>query len=152
MSSLTLTAVSRHLPNTASFTALANLNRNTLHPCQLTAAAVTAKPQHHRFCPLYHHHPQTELTMKLTVLEKLFSENPSLDDIIRDTIDKRKNEDAFYVCDVNDILRKHKTWLLKLPRVRPFYAVKCNSSPIVLEILASLGIGFDCASKVSISE
>lgn len=87
--------------------------------------------------------------MKLTVLEKLFNQNPSLDDIIRETIVRRgKNDDAFYVCDVNDILRKHKTWLSKLPRVRPFYAVKCNSSPIVLETLASLGIGFDCASKV----
>jgi len=88
--------------------------------------------------------------MKITVLEKLFNQNPSLDDIIRDTIQKRKNEDAFYVCDVNDILRKHKTWLMKLPRVRPFYAVKCNSAPIVLEVLSSLGIGFDCASKTEI--
>ena len=86
--------------------------------------------------------------MKITVLEKLFNQNPSLDDIIRETILKRKNEDAFYVFDVNDILRKHKNWLLKLPRVRPYYAVKCNSSPIVLEVLSSLGIGFDCASKV----
>lgn len=86
--------------------------------------------------------------MKFTVLEKLFNQNPSLDDIIRDTISKKKNEDAFFVCDVNDILRKHKNWILRLPRVRPFYAVKCNSSPIVLDILSSLGIGFDCASKV----
>lgn len=88
--------------------------------------------------------------MKITVLEKLFNQNSSLDDLIRDTIQKRQNEDPFYVCDVNDILRKHKNWLLKLPRVRPFYAVKCNSSPIVLEILSSLGIGFDCASKTEI--
>lgn len=27
-------------------------------------------------------------------------------------------------------------------------AVKCNDHPTVLEILAALGIGFDCASKV----
>lgn len=86
--------------------------------------------------------------MKITVLEKLFNQNPSVDDIIRDTISKKKNEDAFYVIDVNDILRKHKNWLLNMPRVRPFYAVKCNSCPIVLEMLSSLGIGFDCASKV----
>lgn len=85
--------------------------------------------------------------MKLTVLEKLFNQYPSMDDFIRETIVKRKNEEAFFVCDVNDILRKHKNWMLRLPRVRPFYAVKCNSSPIVLETLASLGIGFDCASK-----
>ncbi|XP_046919366.2 antizyme inhibitor 2 [Dermatophagoides farinae] len=85
--------------------------------------------------------------MKITVLEKLFDQNPSVDDIIGETIMKRKNEDAFYVCDVNDILRKHKNWLMKLPRVRPFYAVKCNAAPIVLEVLSSVGAGFDCASK-----
>ena len=28
-------------------------------------------------------------------------------------------------------------------------AVKCNDNPVVLALLAQLGIGFDCASKVS---
>jgi len=28
-------------------------------------------------------------------------------------------------------------------------AVKCNDSPVVLALLAHLGTGFDCASKVS---
>lgn len=88
--------------------------------------------------------------MKITVLDKLFDQNPSIDDIIGETILHKKNEDAFYVCDVNDILRKHKNWLMKLPRVRPFYAVKCNSAPIVLEVLSSVGAGFDCASKKEI--
>ncbi|KAF7487783.1 Ornithine decarboxylase [Sarcoptes scabiei] len=88
--------------------------------------------------------------MKITILEKLFEQNPSVDDIIGETIAKRKNEEAFYVCDVNDILCKHKNWLLKLPRVRPYYAVKCNSAPIVLQVLSSVGIGFDCASKTEI--
>lgn len=35
-----------------------------------------------------------------------------------------------------------------LPRITPFYAVKCNDSLSVLKTLASLGTGFDCASKV----
>lgn len=30
-----------------------------------------------------------------------------------------------------------------------FTAVKCNDDQTVLEILAALGIGFDCASKVT---
>jgi len=30
-------------------------------------------------------------------------------------------------------------------------AVKCNDSPVVLALLARLGTGFDCASKVSYS-
>ena len=35
----------------------------------------------------------------------------------------------------------------KLPRVKPFYAVKCNTDDILLRILARLGTGFDCASE-----
>lgn len=30
-------------------------------------------------------------------------------------------EEAFYVCDIGDIIRKHKEWKSKLPRVVPFY-------------------------------
>ena len=77
-----------------------------------------------------------------------FGETPTVEDIVRDTILDGNSEDAFYVVDIQDILRKHKKWLLNMPRVQPFYAVKCNPSPIVLELLSSLGIGFDCASKV----
>ncbi|KAJ8923914.1 hypothetical protein NQ315_006690 [Exocentrus adspersus] len=61
-------------------------------------------------------------------------------------------EDAFYVCDVGDIVRKHKTWKAKLPRVEPYYAVKCNHSLAVLEVLSTLGTGFDCASKGEIEK
>ncbi|GIX97238.1 ornithine decarboxylase [Caerostris extrusa] len=34
-----------------------------------------------------------------------------------------------------------------MPRVDMFYAVKCNSDPVLLRTLAALNIGFDCASK-----
>jgi diaminopimelate decarboxylase len=53
----------------------------------------------------------------------------------------------FYVCDLGDIVRKHQAWKTLLPRVEPFYAVKCNDDPVVLGLLAKLGTGFDCASK-----
>jgi len=34
-----------------------------------------------------------------------------------------------------------------LPRVRPYYAVKCNSDPALINLLHALGSGFDCASQ-----
>lgn len=40
-------------------------------------------------------------------------------------------------------------WLKALPRVTPFYAVKCNDSRTIVKTLAAIGTGFDCASKVS---
>jgi len=82
--------------------------------------------------------------------ESIFSSlASSVDDTARSIIESGL-EEPFYVVDVQDILMKHKKWLISMPRVRPFYAVKCNSSALVLELLASLGLGFDCASKAEI--
>lgn len=34
-----------------------------------------------------------------------------------------------------------------MPRVTPYYAVKCNTDPAMVSLLAALGAGFDCASE-----
>ena len=60
------------------------------------------------------------------------------------------NHDAFYLLDAGDVFRKFEQWRRLLPRVEPFYAVKCNSDPVVLQSLHTLGTGFDCASMVEI--
>lgn len=77
----------------------------------------------------------------------------------RDTVDHTITEaslgddrDAFYVCDLGDLVKKHLRWFKALPRVTPFYAVKCNNSQSVVRILAALGCGFDCASKAEIQQ
>ena len=59
-------------------------------------------------------------------------------------------EDPFYMVDLGRLLLLHDTWQQSLPGVQPFYAVKCNNDPTLLQIMASLGCGFDCASKVSV--
>jgi ornithine decarboxylase len=56
-------------------------------------------------------------------------------------------DDAFYVANMGDIVEKHRIWSAQLPRVHPFYAVKCNDDLTTLSLLALLGTGFDCASK-----
>uniref|UniRef100_A0A8C0NCZ2 Antizyme inhibitor 2 n=2 Tax=Canis lupus familiaris TaxID=9615 RepID=A0A8C0NCZ2_CANLF len=56
---------------------------------------------------------------------------------------------AFFVADLGAVVRKHFCLLKCLPRVRPFYTVKCNSSPGVLKVLAELGLGFSCANKIA---
>lgn len=65
---------------------------------------------------------------------------------------REDKDDAFFVADLGDIIRKYKVWHQQLPRVEPFYAVKCNDDPAVLGTLASLGTGFDCASKAEIQK
>lgn len=59
-------------------------------------------------------------------------------------------EEPFLVADLADIVYKYKIWKLRMPRIQPFYAVKCNDAPAVLHLLAALGTGFDCASKAEI--
>lgn len=61
-------------------------------------------------------------------------------------------EDTFFVADLGEVYRQYQRWKLNLPRVRPFYAVKCNPDPKVLKLLSELGTGFDCASKAEIEQ
>lgn len=70
----------------------------------------------------------------------------TVSDIIKDTV-QEGGEDPFYVVDLGDIVFKYNLWKDLLPRVHSYYAVKCNDCPMVLELLAALGAGFDCASK-----
>ena len=50
--------------------------------------------------------------------------------------------------DLGRLIYLHDYWYDKLPRIQPFYAVKCNDDPAFLKTLAALGTGFDCASMV----
>lgn len=103
-------------------------------------------------------------------------------DIIRDIIKIEKPEDAFYIADIGDVIKRHHEWISKMPKVIPHYgilmkfitffvlfllkciykkiniaftygsqilAIKCNSNPTVIKVLAALNGCFDCASKVN---
>jgi len=61
-------------------------------------------------------------------------------------------EEAFYIVDLGAVLKKYKQWISLLPRVKPFYAIKCNSNPAIVKTLGSLGVNFDCASKAEIQQ
>lgn len=59
-------------------------------------------------------------------------------------------ENSFFIGDLGELNNLFKNWKLQLPRIQPFYAVKCNPNPIILKRLASFGVNFDCASKLEI--
>jgi ornithine decarboxylase len=61
-------------------------------------------------------------------------------------------EDTFFVADLGEVYRQHLRWKRNLPRVKPFYAVKCNPDTKLLGLLSALGTGFDCASKAEIEQ
>lgn len=54
-----------------------------------------------------------------------------------------------FAINLDDIQNKVVQWNRTFPRVRPFYAMKCNFAPPVVRFIANSGVGFDCASIVS---
>lgn len=82
----------------------------------------------------------------------VLEEHVTVRDVIAEIAANPKQDEAFYVCDMGDIVLKYEQWLRAMPRVKPFYAVKCNDSHSVLALLAQLGTGFDCASKVEVNK
>jgi len=84
---------------------------------------------------------------------EIVKDNISYKEIVTEKIyslEREDSDDAFYIVDMADVILKHKKWVQLLPRVEPFYAMKCNDDPMILKLLAGLGTGFDCASKSEI--
>jgi ornithine decarboxylase len=78
---------------------------------------------------------------------KLYGHDDDMYQIINDYLEHNQSEQAFYIIDVGEITKAYANWVNHLPRVQPYYAVKCNPNPVLLEVLASLGSKFDCASE-----
>lgn len=81
---------------------------------------------------------------------KLYGSDYDIYDIINDHLEDNQSEKAFYLIDLGEITKSYTNWINLLPDVKPYYAVKCNPNPVLLESLASLGANFDCASQTEI--
>ena len=56
-------------------------------------------------------------------------------------------DDGFILCDLTVVRRKLKAWYKMFPRIKPFFALKCNPDHMVAHVLGlNLDCGFDCAS------
>ncbi|XP_054158493.1 antizyme inhibitor 2-like, partial [Oppia nitens] len=58
-----------------------------------------------------------------------------------------KSDEPLNIFNVETVIKKHEQWLKLMPRVRPYYAVKCNPYKPLLRLLYAMGCGFDCASQ-----
>jgi len=77
----------------------------------------------------------------------------TVEDLIRDKINEAVVEnEAFYIADLGAVARKFDEWTSHLPRVKPFYALKCNPNNAIIKLLANLGANFDCASRSEIQQ
>jgi len=78
---------------------------------------------------------------------KPYGSDYSTYDIINDLLSDNQSEKAFYIIDITEVTKAYYNWITLLPTVKPYYAVKCNTNPVLLETLATLGANFDCASE-----
>lgn len=83
---------------------------------------------------------------------KLVAREADICDIINDFLEKNASEEAFYIIDIEEVIERYNKWCRLLPSVEPYYAVKCNPDPVIIEVLSALGSNFDCASKNEIKQ
>jgi len=80
-----------------------------------------------------------------------YDNNITITEIIKDQAAIILHDQPFYIIDLGQLIVSYEKWKTYLPTVKPYYAVKCNTNPIILETLANLGSNFDCASEKEIS-
>lgn len=66
--------------------------------------------------------------------------------------DEYEIDEPFYIINLKTIENLYNIWHYYLPNIKPYYAVKCNTDINIIELLASLGCNFDCASKEEIKK
>ncbi|NXG17489.1 AZIN2 inhibitor, partial [Grallaria varia] len=80
------------------------------------------------------------------MLEEGFTTRDLLESLLGELCQESEQQ-GFFMADLGDIVKKHLHFLKALPRVKPYFPVKCNSSEGVIRLLAELGVGFACANK-----
>ncbi|XP_075995425.1 antizyme inhibitor 1b [Genypterus blacodes] len=93
------------------------------------------------------------LADKPSYIIELLEGGVTLEDVIDGHICEQAlvEKSAFVVGDLGGLMQQHVCWQNTAPRLRPYFPVSCNSSPVVIEVLASLGLGFVCANKAEVN-
>jgi hypothetical protein len=73
-----------------------------------------------------------------------------MEGLVRELAAGTATASAFFVVDLSTVMSKINDWKQALPRVKPWYAMKCNSDEKICRMLAQADCGFDCASKAVI--
>ncbi|NXI99358.1 AZIN2 inhibitor, partial [Psophia crepitans] len=85
-----------------------------------------------------------------TMVEEGFTTRDLLENLLMELC-QASDQQAFFVADLGDVVKKHLHFLKALPRVKPYFPVRCNGSEGVIRLLAELGAGFACTSKAEIA-
>ena len=91
-------------------------------------------------------------TTRATFPEKVLYPVDNILSFMQEIAKNPQAPDAFYTVDIGEIVRLYQLWKASLGTVTPFYAIKANPDPVLVNILAALGTGFDCASEGEIRQ
>lgn len=93
-----------------------------------------------------------EILNDLTENVQIIDKKMDTYDIVNYFLENNQSEDPFMIINIGDVIRQYHKWNKYLPNIKPFYAVKCNPDPVILNLLAKLDVNFDCASKNEIAK
>jgi len=66
---------------------------------------------------------------------------------ISDGIDKENKDGGIYLCDLGEVISKHKIWLKTFSNIQSYYSVRCNKDQTFIKWLISMDVGFCCVNK-----
>lgn len=66
---------------------------------------------------------------------KVFDDAVDNMDVIKTIVDRKNQEDAFYILDIGDIINKHREWITKIPRVAPHYGMPSLKDTLSIALL-----------------
>lgn len=69
----------------------------------------------------------SQLYQALAAMDAVVVPENAVDVFAAGVIQRLELEDSFYVYDLGALARLHQAWTAAMPRVTPFYAVKCNT-------------------------
>jgi len=83
---------------------------------------------------------------------KVLMKHEPIQPFLQSILNKRTTDRPFYLIHLDRVFSAYDLWNNELPMVKPFYAVKSNNHPVLLEVMSTLGINFDCASEKEIEQ
>lgn len=82
---------------------------------------------------------------------EILNKDDSLD-IINYFLERHQSDQPFFIVNLAEVIKKINQWREKLPRVQAYYAIKCNPDDVIIKLMSSMEMCFDCASKNEISK
>lgn len=73
-------------------------------------------------------------------------------DIINYFLEKHQGDQPFFIVNLAEVIKKINLWRNSLPNVQAFYAIKCNPDDVIIKLMNSMGMCYDCASKNEIAK